>query len=75
MVSLKGFMKDLEQIFISLNTVKMSFLDILDVKILRKLILLLLATSSRRENFGTSPAKSQTLFKTARKQSLKLDSI
>ena len=40
----------------------MSFLDILDEKIVRKVILLLLTTSSRRENFGKSPAGSQTLF-------------
>ena len=60
--STKWFIKDLEQVFISLSTVKMSFLEILDEKILRKLILLLLATSSRWENFGKSPDKSQTLF-------------
>ena len=47
-------MEDLEQVFISLSTVKMSFLEILDEKILRKLILLLLATPSRWENFGKS---------------------
>ena len=42
--STKWFIKDLEQVFISLSTVKMSFLEILDEKILRKLTLLLLAT-------------------------------
>ena len=55
-------MKDLQQVFISLSTVKMSFLDILGEKIFRKLMSLLLATSSRQENFGEFPAKSQTVF-------------